>query len=452
MKVDHGKMKDLSEKKSEYASTLTMHGLARIFTASTPEATFWLVILLVGVSISSYVIHGLVSNYLSYKIYTELRSTVTTTNTLPGLTVCDYEEMSDNYFSYCGMKANASGQLDSLTMACNHSFVQEQEITNLLHKNNRWSNGYFHVKECRGWSGKDCANDKYIKSLSNYKHRCFTLNYGANLYDAYSHVDVTFELNTTNAVRKNKIVLVIHDPRVKELDITNRVILEAGSTVELKVEKTLIKRLPFPFPSNCTLGKYNDHFPGKYTRRNCLESNVYVNMLKECGAVWDYHRNFLPADILEKYEKPNISINESIECMTNYAKREVRDIHDCPFPCEEIEYITTPTIYYNNINTSTSNRTTYRFEMQYQQVDSYKTIEEKQLYSLDQVAGEVGGFLGLVIGASFISIIEIVFYAILCMIHKIKKACCCTTSNENTETTITIVKKHQEILKNEKTL
>ena len=60
----------------------------------------------------------------------------------------------------------------------------------------------------------------------------------------------------------------------------------------------------------------------------------------------------------------------------------------------------------------------YRVDIQYVNIDSYRSVEEKQLYSWDQIAGEVGGFLGLVIGASFISVIEIVLYLILCCISK----------------------------------
>ena len=61
----------------------------------------------------------------------------------------------------------------------------------------------------------------------------------------------------------------------------------------------------------------------------------------------------------------------------------------------------------------------YRLHIQYQNVDAYKVFSERQLHTWDQIAGEVGGFLGLIIGASFISIIEIFAYFMLCLLHKL---------------------------------
>ena len=70
----------------------------------------------------------------------------------------------------------------------------------------------------------------------------------------------------------------------------------------------------------------------------------------------------------------------------------------------------------NNNNNNNNNNKVYRVDIQYVNIDSYRIVEEKQLYSWEQIAGEVGGFLGLVIGASFISVIEIILYLILCCI------------------------------------
>ena len=46
-------------------------------------------------------------------------------------------------------------------------------------------------------------------------------------------------------------------------------------------------------------------------------------------------------------------------------------------------------------------------------VDTYRTMTEKPLYTWDQLACEVGGFIGLVMGLSIISIIEVAAYICL---------------------------------------
>ena len=51
--------------------------------------------------------------------------------------------------------------------------------------------------------------------------------------------------------------------------------------------------------------------------------------------------------------------------------------------------------------------------VQLQRVDTYKIMEEKELYTWDQMACEVGGFIGLIMGMSIISLVEICAYICL---------------------------------------
>ena len=63
--------------------------------------------------------------------------------------------------------------------------------------------------------------------------------------------------------------------------------------------------------------------------------------------------------------------------------------------------------------------TVYRIGLQYQNVDSYRLIEEKQLYGWDQILGEIGGLAGLVLGASIISLLEIFAFLLICFLQKL---------------------------------
>ena len=47
------------------------------------------------------------------------------------------------------------------------------------------------------------------------------------------------------------MAVIVHDPDVTELELTNRVVLEPGKTYLLQIKETMIKRLAHPFPSNC---------------------------------------------------------------------------------------------------------------------------------------------------------------------------------------------------------
>jgi len=410
----------VEKKKNEYVSSFTVHGLTRIFRGSRSESIFWLLMLLVGITMSTYVIHGLIKKYFEYNIYTEVRSTVSIQNIFPGITVCEFNGMLSNYFANCGKQRGS--KLNSSAVCTLDRRRNTDEITNLLGNSTyEWSNGIFKVSNCHTWGGKFCANDLYIKSLKDHNHQCFTFNHNSDFYDTYSHAYIEFQIYQTKVSdRQPFVVAIVHDPRVTELDMTNRVVLETSNIYELKIEKTIIRRLPAPFPSNCTSEKMNDFFPGKYTRRNCLESITYLRMFKECGDVLDYHKKYIPEALKRQYKRTNRTVKQVVDCIERFSQREITETKRCPFPCEEIEYTTMPTFH---SQTPQDEFPTYRLHIQYHRVDSYKSIEEKQLVTWDQVAGEVGGLVGLVIGASFISIIEIVFYFFLFTFHKLKQAC-----------------------------
>ena len=60
----------------------------------------------------------------------------------------------------------------------------------------------------------------------------------------------------------------------------------------------------------------------------------------------------------------------------------------------------------------------YQIALSYQSKETYKIIEEKELYPWEQMMSEIGGFLGVVIGASIISVFEIIDYLTLVVMNK----------------------------------
>lgn len=403
----------LIQKKNEYIQSFTVHGLTKICTGTKAESVFWLIMLLLGLALSVYVVYRLVSKYLQFEIYTEVSETVTTKNFFPAITFCDYQLLVAAYFSYCGQYIAKPYKNPALHCSLS-SFKQNIFTSNTKSKVNISNSSFFNITECTTWGSKECKNDKYIRMLKKLNNVCFTWNYNGDLHDAYSHAFLQFEVKDTK--RHSYIVAMIHDPRVTEFEMTNRVILEPKKHYEFRILKTVFKRLPSPYPSNCTSKKPNDIFPGKYTRFTCLESLGYINAFKTCGDVFDYHREYIPKDLYRKYKR-NRSIAEISKCLKEVGTKKVEASMDCPFPCDEIQLLTTSSSHGMH-GKEDGNRTKYRVDIQYHNVDSYKVFEEKVLFSWDQVVSEVGGLLGLVIGASVISVIEILAYFYLCCIQK----------------------------------
>ena len=101
--------------------------------------------------------------------------------------------------------------------------------------------------------------------------------------------------------------------------------------------------------------------------------------------------------------------------MQMYAQREAMRAQNCQFPCEDLDLGAVSNYHQRGGYRKEKNRSNpvYRLSVQLQRVDTYKIIEEKELYSWDQMACEIGGFIGLIIGSSVISVVEIVACLVL---------------------------------------
>jgi len=400
-----------AKKKQEYLDTFTVHGLTRAcsYGKSKFEWLLWALIVIGAIMTSTWLTYSNLTHYLEYKTYSEMTTPIQEENPFPSLTICELRSMLSHYFSYCNKK---HGQRhDDYSKPCTEPIREPlSKVDVLREKENTWGSGIFTVNSCFTWGGKTCTSDAYIKSLRRFDHSCITLNYAGNLSDSYNaHAYIELEYNNTIGVRNPYLIAIVHDPKIVEFEMTNRFVLEKNKTYEMNIQKTVIKRLPPPFPSQCTYEKINDIFPGKYTRRNCLESNIYLETYRICGDIVDYFKKYIPREYIEKYKK-NKTIHEVLECMKRQS-HEVKDT-DCPVPCEEIEY-TTRLYSYATPQNAKDHEERYRVHMQYSNVDSYQLIEEKQLVPLSRVVGNVGGLIGLILGASIISVIEIVIYLAL---------------------------------------
>ena len=412
----------LKQKIDEYVNMFTVHGLTRVFVGKRIESAFWMVILFCGLVFSVAVVYGLVMKYLNFGIYTEIRSQVTDENFFPSITFCEKSMYQQHHTSYCGIpfdySPSTSGDSDR-DVTCDYQAERlKTNITSSLNSNKSstyWTNGFFNITTCKTNKHTQCANNAYFKSLESFNHSCIRWNYAGNLSGINNHVDIEFEFNRPEWFdnRPEIITATPHDSNVHELDQTQRVEIEPHKIYDINLDKTEIRRLPSPFPSNCTTDKHKFHiFQGHYTRRLCIESHKYIEMYKTCGDTIDYVRPLIPTDIANKY-KQNRTINETLPCISSYLRgREVR-AEKCPFPCDEIELMFFPT--FKRVRNKTA---TYRLTIKYHHVAAYRIMQEKELYSLDQMACEIGGFISLVIGASIMSLIEVLVFLFLIIFKK----------------------------------
>lgn len=406
----------LQKKIDEYVDSFTTHGLTKGIKGTRIESIFWLVMLISGILLCFVVLYGLVSKFLSRAVYTEIRSQITDRNLFPSITFCEKALLIDSYFAYCGVAPRFPHKNNN--ESCNHSMIPNWNNNVESERSRYWSNGYFNVSACSTWGGKKCDNDKYFKSINRLNHSCITWNYKGDFFDIYSHTDIKFKFNKPMHLKeKPSIIAIPHDPEIQEIDITAKIDIDPFKQYEIKLDKTIIKRLPAPFPANCTNDKVGDIFPGKYSRHSCIETFNYLNMYKVCGDTIDYVRQYIPTDIIKKYKQTK-KIRDVVRCMTRYSSRESKHSLNCRFPCNDLDLSIVSTVQEGS-SKLVGNETVYRLSIQFQRVDTYKIMEEKELYTWDQMACEIGGFIGLVIGMSILSLIEIIVYIVLLIARKL---------------------------------
>ena len=105
-------------------------------------------------------------------------------------------------------------------------------------------------------------------------------------------------------------------------------------------------------------------------------------------------------------------------CVRRFEQGETKKTKACPFPCSDLDLGVTVSFNERQKTSSKRKLSKYKVGLQYQPVDAYKVMEEKELYPWDQMACEIGGLIGLVIGASVISLVEILAYIFLVVINK----------------------------------
>ena len=326
------------------------------------------------------------------------------------ITLCEESLLKHAYFAYCGKSINVDDHM------CHH---YNSFHSNVISHSEPWATELFNVTQCFSWGSKRCDNETYFTTKTKLNNSCITWNYDGTFHDTYGHVDIKFDFtkppHMTNDVQ---LFAIPHDPNILEIDLTKKVEIDADHKYEIKIDKTYIKRLPAPYPSNCTDGEGENIFEGKYTRFNCIESHYYIDMYKRCGDVFDYVKKYIPQTVVEKYGDNSTKVQS---CLRNYTQRELRNLKRCQFACEvlDLNYFTTFQMRRMKREDNHTNVLRYQIGIQLKTANEYKIMEEKQLYTLSQMACEIGGFVGLIMGMSMISLIEIVVFIVLSIAKRV---------------------------------
>ena len=178
-------------------------------------------------------------------------------------------------------------------------------------------------------------------------------------------------------------------------------------------DKQEISRLPPPYPSACSSEEEGDNLlPGQYTQSKCRYTCKFRHMIDECGAVLDDLLEYAPSlkELLPKTN--NRTIDEVRQCLVKVILDKSYTCN-CKMSCHETN------IKHRHITKPTTRLFSY-LHFKYDS-NTYMEIKEIPAYPATKFITDIGGWMGLFSGMSFLSVVEVLLFIILSVIAMMRK-------------------------------
>ena len=368
----------------DYSSSFTVHGLNWICTSeNVAEKIFWTIAMLSVVGFALYMVNGYLRRYIAFDMRTEIRYVESPILPLPTMIFCLQQTKLQILNCYRHLNIFYG-------TPCNISPVQSTELNYI------------------NYTTGETKSAKYIGS------GCHVLNENGSL--SLLGTGNSISLNFTAPSSNSKLEFAAISPeeymsrREKVLHVDRPLILKPGKH-DLNILQTQISRLALPYATNCTNQNSSPNpFSALYSRATCMQLCLIELWLSQCGDVPDIMEKFIIQGV---HSSLNRSQREIRKCMSEVVLKLNTLFCGCPLACHQTKHEpiikTTHQLY---------NKSQWSITIVNEDSKITKIIEVPD-YTLEDCLGAVGGILGLAIGASSLSIVELVVYVVLCVVRKL---------------------------------
>ena len=422
--------------------SLTMHGISRVASAKNKYTrTIWLgLCLAAGATLMAIAAKSLVK-YFEYQVMVNVYLKPNSILALPAITFCQTNYYRPDLYSFTKPPV-----FQDFPKSCNQTedkyFATEtnKDIFNYACK-------IFFGNVTANTIGMSVDIPRYIKfpenfSISPRKYPCITLNRnstlvqyaagqenGLNMIMYNQELEKFFMYETKEMLndKRDGMYVMLHDP-AQLVPYDEGIVIPPGFHTHISVKRNRMKRLPSPYPSKCLDGG-SDHdsiYPGKNTQQMCYTSCALKMLYRLCHGVLPEMSTFMNGEEFPK--KADIKNGSFWKCLAESIYK-LFDINcNCRLHCHELTY----TVVANRnpwpqkwqvqsfaklINSveGIQNRSLSHDQIRqrlmkvsiYYDDFSERIYQEKALYDLDSLAGNIGGLMGLFLGASLLSLAEI---------------------------------------------
>ena len=405
------------------ADSLTMHGIGRVIaTTSGGVRAFWSTLLLASVTFASIFVFQLVSDYMKYETDLTFTAEVHQNMKFPVVTLCNGLRIYN--------VQNKSTFTDGFQWysAANQHFCQFDKqpcpFSNLTYRER------IHEKSCLEFNFDETVHQKMPM-----------LNSGLVIDFFINESDITVANNNFYNPREEAVKVYIHSSKEFPFFFNNQLVAMPGHTTKIVIKKVRTIRQRRPYKSNCTEDEDGslDYFPGNYTVTGCLLTHLQIILYKHCGILIEDIRRFFP---FKKYgtARPDNECLQKLMKTTKIFGSEATP--ECPLPCFEEKYeIKSSTVSKYPLEPQLSMyKKLFLQEKRFIASDYYirsnigrvvigfddfqeVSYEEMPKYTMQKVLSDFGGLIGVYLGASFISVAELLavgMYLLVACIRKVK--------------------------------
>ena len=357
-----------------YMEGFTIHGLSKVFMGKLWEKVYWLFILMAVLGFVSYKIHGFHSKYKSHEFRTEIRMVDADDYVYPEIRIC-----SDDLYKHVSLWCYKNLSLYRKPCFGEDIILKEYQLGKYITP----AKDYRETSSCIRIRSPDLKKS-LIFSVKGYKTRDT-----AKLFKVY----VGDKLEDIGVGR--------YSLRISDVKIINR--------------------LSPPFKSNC--GEGENVFPGPYTREKCIDTLALKHMLKKCDDVWDHWRVYVQPNYKKGWDvgNRNKSDENAIRCIASLLEyymsipKETFALSQCPLPCKELSFEWDIRMK-GSLNERYGKASQLDVKFQSKRVTE---ITEIPSYTSDDFFSDVGSWLGLLVGMSFLSIVELVTFISTAIVERL---------------------------------
>ena len=445
----------------KYFYQTTTHGIPAVyFSDGKIKKAIWSVIFIFLFVLLLFNVVHLLREFFSYPVYQRVRDVRPIEVPFPSVTICaasDYSKSSVSEETLANIRILATriknGEIgvesfgewrntieqDHLKLAHNTEFEHKtkSEFRPMLLKDLNGSCTFSTVNRC------NYSSDFKLTFPSNEDKLCYTFNHDKKRLYYQRGNGPLFGLSMILYVNQSDYVPImgfdngigltvyIHSPNTHPFFGVHGISVPPGYSSNIAMHKIVTSRLPPPYSSGCHEGKQDmEIIPGDYTLMGCEISCQYHYIYTKCGYIEPFMRSFMPPD---KYPRNKSSdVKTVIKCrnqiLREFFQHGFQEQCNCPVPCEEEVYhrIVSMTkwpalvdmplyriVFAKSLNLTADELTSEYIRNNFLQIRvyfdelAYKHVYEQCKISVAELYSNLGGQLGLWIGYSFFSIIEL---------------------------------------------